>query len=575
MLDALLSGGLIQAAAEVAVFVLFVVTGLRRIGILASTVSGTLFAAALTLGAVAGALGPFLLTGTWHLSTVGGALGLVLGVLAYVVGAALRPARPMALPAADALLVAALCAAGCAHFAEIQVGLATTTPRLYFVLTTALLVCMTSGARREPSAVARPRRDAVIVGIVTGLLLVTIQFDLRTSAVNLAVHGTTLASGLLLVWLAGAGVLAGDAGGTRPSGGRGAIATCAAISASVWLLFALVHGRWVAWMPPSGLGVETSVRLFGAHLGQLVTLYYSAAGLGLVGLAGVLAYPGVRGLPFRVRAGTPLMAGALLGASLVPVAWNLHAVHADCLTKLGKSYEARGRWPEAVTAHTGAVEAVPTREEYAVNLSRVLIERARRTSDAAGRDADAARAVALAEATAGAFPLNPDHPANLARIERKWARIGEPSARGPHLQRAASAYTQALALAPTNPALWSEVGLFELERGNPAAAQQRFTRAIELAPSSATTYAFRAQCALAVGDDAAARADLRRARELVASRPHAQQELARLYQRAGQLDRALAEARAAAAAMDATAAPAAEAFIAALEAERSAQPAPH
>jgi len=571
VLDALVSGGLVQAAAEVGVFVVFVATALRRIGMLGGAPTGALFAAALVLGATAGALGPFVVTGAWHLSVVGGALGLVGGVLAYVVGVALRSARPTPPPTADALLVAAMCAAGCAHFAEIQVGLATTTPRLYFILTTALLVCMTSGTRLAPSAVARPRQDAAIVGVLTGLLLATIQFDLRTPGVNLAIHGPTLASGLLLVWLVGGAVLGGDAVGPRRSSWR-SIATYTAISAGLWGLFALVHTRWLAWVPPSGLDVEASARLFGAHLSALVTLYYGAVGLGLGLLAGVLAYRDARGLPIRVRAGTPLAAGVLAGASLALVLTNLHAVHADCLTKLGKSYEARGRWREAVSAHAAALEAAPSREEYAVNLSRVLIERARRAGDAAARNADAERATALAAATARADPLNPDHPANLARIERKWARTVEPNEKAPHLQRAASAYAQALALAPTNPAVWSEVAVFELERGNPAAARERFTHAITLAPAFVPTYALRAQAALTAGDHAAAIADFRRARQLVTNHPNTRQNLARLYQRIALLDHALAEARAARATAGTDEAIQADAFIASLEAARAAPP---
>ncbi len=91
VLDALVSGGLVQAGAELAVFVVFVATALRRIGTLTGAATGAWFAAALALGAAAGTLGPFVVTGTWHLSAAGGALGLVCGILAYVVGRGAAP----------------------------------------------------------------------------------------------------------------------------------------------------------------------------------------------------------------------------------------------------------------------------------------------------------------------------------------------------------------------------------------------------------------------------------------------------------------------------------------------------
>jgi tetratricopeptide (TPR) repeat protein len=223
---------------------------------------------------------------------------------------------------------------------------------------------------------------------------------------------------------------------------------------------------------------------------------------------------------------------------------NLRLSRADCLAKLGEGYAKQRAWSDAVFVDERAVQWAPGRQEYLVNLSGALMERARAAAprDPLQADADAARATELMEEAARADPLNPNHRSNLARLYHKWARIGDPTKRAERFEQADAAYQQALAMWPQNVVLWNERAVLYAARGQVQQMLDSFDHSIRLNDAFAETYVRRAQVFVALGrfDDAVA--DYRRVRRWGPG--YNIGRIVELYQATGQTDRALAEAQA-------------------------------
>ncbi len=577
-LDSLVTVGLLGCASELILILACFVHVLRRLGVIATTAQRNGFVAVTVSGGMIGGTAPLVTAGSVAFSSLGLGLGIAAGVLAYLTVLALRRARRAARPPErDAPLLMALFAGIMGHFVEMQVGIATSATRLYFFVSAGLALAISMQSPPPAAASERPAAGAprpVLLGAIAGLMLITMSVDFYTPTTDLRAHGATLAAVFLAVWLVGAALALEEV-----ARGEGAAASWlraargyAAASAGPWLSFVGVFKPWIDWPPARGIGVSTSVAAFGLHLTRTVSLFYAALFLGVVCIAMALMWRHAANRKTRWQGA--VCGTVLLGAALAIVHANLRASHADCFAKLGEAYERARSWPDAVRAHEQAVRLSPWRQEYAVNLARVLIERARHTADRnpQQRDADAARAIQLTEDTARANPLNPDHPGNLARMYRKWARLSDPANRSLRFERAAAAYQQALALWPNNLVLWNELALLHLERGQLERTLQLFDENLQRNQHFLETYVRRAQVFAATQHFDAAAADYRRVRQLTADSAGLQDDLVTLYQQTHQLERALAEARGARTQAAASTFPTIDQFIQRLEARLAASP---
>ena len=320
------------------------------------------------------------------------------------------------------------------------------------------------------------------------------------------------------------------------------------------------------------------VNQVGQHLADHAPLFYAFVSICIVLLAAALARQ-YRPEQKRRAAGWRPLAQALpflAGAALV-AGTNLSLSRADSFAKLGGTYEHRGRWREAVYAHEEALRRWPSQDAYAINLTRALVGRMLETGSRNSQrlDADAARAIDVIGAAARAHPLNPYLPANLARVYRDWAELGDPADRAHRLDLAAAAYERALVLKPRDVPLWNDFAAFriargELDKGLEAIAHsleidggfpdtyclrgdaylqhQRYEealadydRALELDPRSLAGWTGRASALARLGrtDDAATATA--RARELSPDDLDGHRGLAALYEQTGQLGDALTE----------------------------------
>lgn len=537
VLDALVTIGAIGCVAELLVFGALVFHILRWLGVIATDGERSWFLATALSGAAVGGLTPMAL-GRGAFAGIGLSLGLAAGILAYLAGAATRRVkRAVILLDADGMLLAALCAAAIGHFVELQLGIGTSSTRLYFCAFAGLAVAVGLQAPAAATRNAIPQPLALAVMVAWLLILLTIDF--YTTTVRLAESTLPLAVIFGATWLFGGMLVTQRSRHLQPR----AVGTYAAVSSALWLAFIAVFAPWIESTRALTMR-PTSVEEMGSRLADTVSFAYVAAGVCVTLLSVVLARQH-RGEQ-RIRWQTVAAVVAGVGAAAAGVVVNLQLSRADCWAKLGSMYEHQGVWSSAVVAHERALHTTPWRQEYAVNLARALIGRARAVAqqDAAQRDADAAHAIQAMEAAARANPLNPDHPSNLARLYRKWARIGEATSRTERLERADAAYRQALALWPNNPALWNEVALLYLERGQPQQMLETFAASLRLNDRFADTYVRRAQVFVAWQrfDDAVA--DYRRARRWDSTLAYSPEHLAQVYRDTGQVERALAEAQA-------------------------------
>jgi tetratricopeptide (TPR) repeat protein/O-antigen ligase len=545
VMDALATTGALGCLAELVLFVAFFVHTLRWLGIVATAPRRNWFVGAAVGGAVGGAATPILLG---HIAFIGLglSLGLAAGVLIYlVVLATWRVEGAAHRSDADAMLLAALFAAGFGHFVELQAGIATSTTRLYFFAFAGLAVAIGMRAGAAPAHHEHGDSTSVpppVTGTIVALLLALLTFDLYTPTVALGRYTTPLAAIFLSTWVFGGVLVAEDS----PQRASRMVATYAAFSATLWLVFVLFFVPWLE-ATRQQTAHATPVGELGAQLAGGVSLIYAmvCAYVGLLSVA--LAWRQRDGrVPGGVRWQTVAAAVAVAVPALVAVLGNLRWSRPDCLAKLGTSYEQQGAWSSAIAAHEGALLLAPAQQEYAVNLSRALITQARVVAarDPTERDANAARAVQLIEQAARADPLNPDHRSNLARLYEKWGRIGNPADRAQRFERADAAYNQALALWPANVVLWNELAVLYLERGQQQEMFDTFDQSLRLNDLFLETYVRRALVLVALHRPDDAVADYRRARRWDPQHPYSPRQLAGLYQATGQLDGALAEAQA-------------------------------
>jgi tetratricopeptide (TPR) repeat protein len=538
VMDTLTTTGALGCVAELLLFIAFFSHTLRWLGILTTAARRNWFLAATVGGAIVGGITPVALGHSAFIG-LGLSLGLATGVLAYLVILALLGVERVANRAdTDTLLLVALFAAGFGHFVELQAGIGISTTRLYFFAFAGLAVAigMQPTGQTMEDAPAAAAMQPVVIGVIGALLLSLLTVDLYTPTVRFVEYAPPLAAIFLATWVFGFTLINEE----EPSWQLRRLGTYAGVSIILWLLFVTVFARWLA-LTRQLTARATPVDQLGAQLAGAAVLAYSSVFACVALLTVGLAWRR-RSAARALRWQAGLAAAPLLVAATVAILASLRVSRADCFAKLGDTYEQQGAWSEAIAAHERALQSAPTRQEYAVNLSRALITRARAIAqrDPVQRDADAARAINLLEETARANPLSPDNASNLARLWGRWARIGDPARRAERLEYAETAYSQALALWPSNPVLWNEVAVLHLERGQPQKMWEAFDHSLALNDQFVETYVRRALVFVALQRFDDATAEYRRARRW----PFDPTTLAQLYRETGQVERALAEARA-------------------------------
>ena len=463
-------------------------------------------------------------------------------------GAASGPAMPETW---RAIAMISIISAIVAHFTEIHFGIAIVSTRTHFWLLTGLLLVlgyvmtngMAAGETRAEAANARTRRrgrtnspragsapegglaqeewaPVLISAGITSAVLVTLAYDFITNSTRSTQAGRILVESLtrmpnapegersyavlgmfILTWLAG-GLLALM---EEPHAGRGPgrMANLGA-SLGVSLLAGLIGGIVISSHLASVASIApTNIDELMASAGRIagtVSTYYALLGLLTLGLAVALMLemmPGSSRAAGRSRGQANQAPLAIVAYLVLPVATiaavlflNVNVIQADVIYKTGLQFDDAGQPQAAIPLYERALALAPGEDYYYLFLGRSYLNATASQTEAADRNALLARAEAQLQAARSLNPLNTDHTANLARLNRRWAEyLPDDPARNQYIAASDQYYAQAVRLSPNNAGLWNEWAALALQMaGDIDRAQTYLDRSLALDEKFDQTY---------------------------------------------------------------------------------------
>ncbi len=538
--DALVMTGGIGFAASILLFGSVFYFALKWLGLLADARERRWFIALWLAGGLVAALGFGAWRG-WHYVGVALPAGMMLGFFVFLVVGAGRTHARAEMDPVRALWLIALISAISAHFIEIHFGIAIVATRLYFWFLAALLAVASLNHVGEPAPApvieAKPERapettrrrkrvprpsppprqapennalaPVLAWTALTTLILLTLTYEFvnnqtgATSALEAVrqslffkANGETSGVFLLfaLTWLV-AGVI-----------GLSGFMANAARAFSVVLFIALTFTAMVWAMLLQERALTQTGDLTNAFAGLLAQYYF-----GLCLVVAVLAASLFFAAP-RVTATLTRFAGsvviALLGgglAALTIYSTNFASIAADIYYKSGSNYDSQGAWEQSIDAYRRARELQPAQDFYALFLGRAYLEKARALTDAAQR----AAYLKLSEQTLldaqKLNPLNTDHTANLARLNRLWAgMVNDTSEKNARYQKSSDYYQHATRLSPNTAYLRNEWAQTLYQSGDLEKMRAALEDSLKIDAQFAQTYLLLGEYYRARGDAPAA-----------------------------------------------------------------------
>lgn len=447
-----------------------------------------------------------------------------------------------------------LAAAVVAHFTEIHFGIAIVSTRTHFWIFTALLMILgfvfprlaqpaaaatpaPTEATPAPTAAQRrkhrvPRRSAsssatretwgpIAVGV--GLMLAvmfTLGFDFITNSARttniqkilfdsfmpvLQGRQTFGILGLiLLTWLVGGTMVYLEE--MQNARGRNAWATWGAHLGLVLVLSGILWLLWSARLAANVTAAASTLEMLIASaekLAGVMTFYYGTLFIIMLGLAAALSAEWAGGAvghsPAAAGRKTSLewvflelfgYVGLPLAALLLVFIFNLQVIQADIVYKVGLQFEDQGQAQIAIPLYKRANALSPGEDYYYLFLGRAFLTSSSAITDPVEREKR------LQEAEDGLLearklnPLNTDHTANLARLNRQWALLeSDPTLRTQKAETSNTYYQQALSLSPNSVVLmdeWAALSLQVVE--DPETTQARLNKSLEIDDTYEQTY---------------------------------------------------------------------------------------
>jgi tetratricopeptide (TPR) repeat protein/O-antigen ligase len=520
--DAFITTGLVGGVAELVLFVLLFAYLLHWLGLMTSVTEGRTFAALTTCGAAAGTLAPYLVDSSFRYSGLCLPLGIVAGLVVYLLVIAVTKRDPGvdAVPWRNLLLLALL-GGLLGHFVEIQFGIAISSTRLLFWVYAALtiVVGLTLHAADTESGVALTAPSGTALessgfdyGVTVGLILLILTFDLYRPELSFSRNAGPLLAVFLGTWLFGAVVVAADTA-WRP---LSQLVRYSATSLGVWLVFAAIYVPWLNWRPSLQPFHIEQVLPAGQHLANSISiLYLSAFAVAAANATALLRRePQLPAAPLY-RRGWHVGLSVLLLLACVPaiIRTNLDMSRADMFLKQIDFYTKQHRLDAALVVAEQARSLDASVDQYDTAAVRVLMDLARAHPEQ--RDSYLSRAQATMEEAQRRNPLNLDNTRNLARLHRLWAALAAaPAERKQHLDTAQGYYTEAARLSPNNASLWNEWALLYVELREPDKALPLLNHSLEIDDGYTTTWWLRANLHIETGALESALTDYDRALQI-------------------------------------------------------------
>lgn len=358
--------------------------------------------------------------------------GTVLGLLVYLVFAALRASGEPPIEHPHRFLLIGLLGGILAHYIEINFGIAIAATRTWFWAFAAMLVVLGEGWLADPaparpaptpSAPARKGKDrargerrpspsprpwwpgvaasALLMALMLALLsyeFITSQGQrldalslIVTSLTRLPLQGNRFSPFVLVMFglTGGLGAALVLAEGLRREwiprpALPAALLLYGAVAGGGWLAYTLAHaGLLAALIARTPQTVEDVLRLAEGVAGLMDFLV-----LCLFVLLALLVFLLSREEP-EGATGAGLGLFALPPALLVAALWiwnvHLNPIRADAIYKQGDPWDKQGQWAVAVPLYWRAIERAPREDFYYLWLGRALLEKAAQTTDAAPR----------------------------------------------------------------------------------------------------------------------------------------------------------------------------------------------
>ncbi len=347
---------------------------------------------------------------------------------------------------------------------------------------------------------------------------------------------------MLFVWLVGGLLALGESRGHRFSPVPAALAYVGTMI-GVFLVYGLIQASRLNSEGLSGLNVFR-------HLAEHIIGFDICLLLALLGLAAAIAAAETQPWPARFFGRSPALSlgGGLVLTGLalgIIINTNIQTVQADTYYKQGLAYESAGQWEGSVVLYREAALLEPQEDYYYLFLGRALLQLA--TTAPAGNavlpadlsriatgdllplvsrgvqsssSEDLVRAAQAALVAAQRLnPLNTDHSANLARLQRAWALTNVSGARQgstaelrelvksqaepvnvDRLEQSIAYYRQAVSLSPQSAVLWNELATVQIIVDDLSGARASLDRSLTADQRYYPTYLLRGDLLDLTGD---------------------------------------------------------------------------
>lgn len=546
--DAIAFTGLIGLAVYLVMFVAVFYYALKWLGLITTPARRNIFLL-MVLGA--GALGAYGFV-AWQgpaLFGVGLPFGMLLGLIGFLTLYALVPsAEAPRLESWQAVALIGLFAGMVAHFTEIHFGIAIVSTRTHFWVYVGVMLALgyamsqktpapaaaeTAPAQAETPSPAQRRRlktasgknapaytgvdslwwhVAASAGIVT-MALITLGYNFITNPFRktetFAILGESFTflpgpqreSPWILILVLGTAVIgsflafAEDSrlAGRKWSWGNwlAALGLALGVGGFSWVLQASRLAAVARVTPQSIEQLLGSVE----NVAGTLTQYYVV--LFVVGL--VWAWTLTTHLPVAARGrfnNTPAAwvgyLGLPLAALFAAVNLNLQVIQADIIYKTAVQFDDQGQPQVAIPLFNRVLELAPAQDFYYLFLGRAYLNASNQVQTSAERDQIFATAETRLKEARALNPLNTDHTANLARLNRQWAVVSAtPEQRLDKARLSDAYYAVATQLSPQNAGIWNEWGALKYQLLEDfAGAEEKLLHSAQLDDTFDQTYQY-------------------------------------------------------------------------------------
>jgi tetratricopeptide (TPR) repeat protein/O-antigen ligase len=355
--------------------------------------------------------------------------------------------------------------------------------------------------------------QVIIYSLLVGFILVTMGFDLLTPQFDIAAKGYSLVWLFAITWLLGGAIivaLTSRQGQSQRGNWPLAPLLYSLISLGCFLIFFIVRTQQMQ----IGITVTSLSDLLkqASAVANGLVLYYVSALLLLLATAGALLREVSLPSSFWRRRYGWLYPFLVVAVAALIFTTNLNVIRADTVYKHAKSYFGAGQHDASIALYQQAVNLAPNEDYYYLFLGSALLEKAKKSPEGPAtlpEDISASKTLSFTPQQIASLgredlliasqsvlieaqrlnPLNTDHSANLARLNRTWGQFASDQAQKVEkLGKALEYYRQATNLSPQSAQLFNEWGLVYYLLGDEEKALEKYQYSLSLDPEYHETY---------------------------------------------------------------------------------------